>query len=154
MRRKDKAMTLRTEMDAVIEKARVCRLAMMDDDRPYIVPMSFGYDGEALYFHSAREGKKLDLLRKNGRVCFEFDADVSVVPGEAPCKWGMTYQSVIGIGDVDFILEPASQRRALDIIMTHYSDEKRFSYTDAEMRRVSVFRVCILDISGKRSGCV
>ena len=152
MRRKEKAITRRSEMDAVIEKARVCRLAMMDDDRPYIVPMSFGYDGEALYFHSAREGKKLDLLRKNGRVCFEFDTDVSVVSGEIPCKWGMAYQSVIGTGEVEFILEPESRRRALDVIMAHYSEETLFTYTDAEMRRVLVFKVCVLEMSGKRSG--
>ena len=152
MRRKEKEITLKTEMDAVIEKARVCRLAMVDADRPYIVPMSFGYDGKALYFHSAREGQKLDLLRKNKRVCFELDTEVSVSPGDVPCKWGMAYQSIIGQGEVAFILEPKAMRNALDIIMAHYSGESSFVYTDAAINSVCVFKVNILEMSGKRSG--
>ena len=152
MRRKEKEITLRSEMDAVINKARVCRLAMMDGDRTYIVPLSFGYDGKALYFHSAREGKKLDLLRKNGRVCFELDTDVSVIAGDVPCKWGMGYRSIIGWGEVEFILEPDARRGALDIIMAHYSGESSFAYTDAEINRVSVFKVTVLEMTGKRSG--
>lgn len=152
MRRKEKEITLRSEMDAVIDKARVCRLAMMDGDRTYIVPLSFGYDGKVLYFHSAREGKKLDLLRKNGRVCFELDTDVSVFAGDVPCKWGMAYRSIIGWGEVEFILEPDARRWVLDIIMAHYSGESSFAYTDAEINRVSVFKVTVLEMTGKRSG--
>jgi nitroimidazol reductase NimA-like FMN-containing flavoprotein (pyridoxamine 5'-phosphate oxidase superfamily) len=151
MRRKDKEITLRSEMDAVIKKARVCRLAMVDGDRAYIVPLSFGYDGKAFYFHSARKGKKLDLLRKNRRVCFELDTDVSVSSGDVPCKWGMAYRSIIGNGEAEFISEPDARREALDIIMAHYSDESSSEYTDNEINRVSVFKVNVLEISGKRS---
>ncbi|WP_373500693.1 pyridoxamine 5'-phosphate oxidase family protein [Desulfococcus sp.] len=152
MRRTDKEITLRSEIDAVIRKARVCRLAMLDGDGPYIIPLSFGYDGDSLYFHSARKGKKLDLLRQNPRVCFEFDVDVSVSAGEVPCKWGMAFRSVIGFGKVEFISAPEACRRALDIIMAQYSDEPSFAYQDAELERISVFKVKILEMSGKRSG--
>jgi nitroimidazol reductase NimA-like FMN-containing flavoprotein (pyridoxamine 5'-phosphate oxidase superfamily) len=151
MRRKDKEITRRSEMDEIIKTARVCRLAMLDGSRPYIVPLSFGYDGSALYFHSAPTGKKIDLLRKGGAVCFELEAAVAAAPADMPCKWGMAYRSIIGDGRVEFIDAPEARRRALDIIMAHYSDRPSFEYTDAELRRVSVFRVVIGEMTGKRS---
>jgi len=154
MRRKEKEITLRTEIDAVIDKAQVCRLAMADGSRAYIVPMSFGYDGRALYFHSAKKGKKLDILSRNSAVCFEVDTDVSATPAATACKWGMTYQSVIGHGEVEFITDPDAVRGAMDVIMAHYAGKAPFEYSDAEVNRVCVFKVNIHGMTGKRSGCV
>ena len=73
MRRKDKEITDREVIDSIINESTFCRLALSQDDRPYIVPLTFGYDGTALYFHGALAGKKIDILRKNINVCFEFD---------------------------------------------------------------------------------
>ena len=103
MSRSDKELPLRSEIDDVIRQATVCRLAMADEEGPYIVPLSFGYDGDTLYFHSAREGKKLSILRKHPKVCFEFDVEVGALPGETPCKWSRADRSVIGFGEAEFI---------------------------------------------------
>lgn len=152
MRRSDKEIPLRSEIDAVIRQATVCRLAMADEEGPYIVPLSFGYDGETLYFHSAREGKKLSILRNHPKVCFEFDVEVEASPGETPCKWSMAYRSVIGFGEAEFIESPEARRSALDRIVAQYSDGSSFAYTDAAMSGVSIFQVRIREVSGKRSG--
>jgi nitroimidazol reductase NimA-like FMN-containing flavoprotein (pyridoxamine 5'-phosphate oxidase superfamily) len=69
----------------------VCRLAMTDKNRPYIVTLCFGYKDDTLYFHSAGQGKKLD--KKNNSVCFEFDIDYKPIKSDKACKWGMTYKS-------------------------------------------------------------
>jgi hypothetical protein len=82
MRRKDKEISDIALIEDIITKARVCRLALYDNARPYIVPLCFGYKDNILYFHSAPEGKKLSLLRNNNRVCFEFDTDHELVTGE------------------------------------------------------------------------
>ena len=71
MRRRDKEITDQAELRRILQDARVCRLAMCDGDRPYLVPMSFALDGDDLVLHSARSGRKLEVLARNPAVCFE-----------------------------------------------------------------------------------
>ncbi len=73
MRRKDKEITDATGIKNIIEKATVCRLGMVKEGKPYIVPLSFGFRKNVLYFHSALKGRKIDCIRNNSNVCFEFD---------------------------------------------------------------------------------
>ena len=103
MRRKEKEITNRAVIDAIIRQARVCRLALSEDNQPYIVPLCFGYENDALYFHSAPEGRKLDILKKNNKVCFEFDNVGEILTAEKACCWSMQYRSVIGFGQAQFI---------------------------------------------------
>jgi hypothetical protein len=150
MRRKEKQITTRAEIEAVIRKAMVCRLAMVDDSRPYIVPLCFGYHDNTLFFHSAREGKKLDILKKNKIVCFEFDVDTELKKGKTPCEWGMTYQSVIGYGEASLVEGSSAKRSALDIIMQQYA-EGPFAYTDAVVENTTIIKVAIAHMTGKRA---
>jgi len=150
MRRKDKEISDRDEIELIIEKALVCRLAMVDEAEPYLVPLCFGFRNNTLFFHSAAEGKKLGLLRKNPRVCFELDCDTEVRTGEKACDFSMRYRSVIGFGTVAFIEATAAKREALDIIMNHYA-EGAFDYPDALINRISVFKVEIDTMTGKTS---
>lgn len=53
MRRKEKEISDESGVDAIIANATVCRLGMVNGDKPYIVPLSFGYQDQALYFHGA-----------------------------------------------------------------------------------------------------
>ena len=55
---------------------------MADEAGPYIVPLNFGFSDDSLYFHSAHKGRKIDILKKNPRVCFEFDLGVKIISGE------------------------------------------------------------------------
>ena len=99
MRRKDKQIENKEIIDKVIKESLVCRVALAKDNIPYIVPVSFGYDGKCLYVHTAKEGKKVDYLAANNRVCFEFDINVKTIGHESvACKWTTSYQSVIGFG--------------------------------------------------------
>jgi nitroimidazol reductase NimA-like FMN-containing flavoprotein (pyridoxamine 5'-phosphate oxidase superfamily) len=150
MRRKDKEIADRNEIESIISNSRVCRLAMVDEAGPYIVPLCFGFRNNTLYFHSAAEGKKLGLLRKNPRVCFELDCDTEVLTREKACDFGMHYKSVIGFGTVVFLEAAAAKREALDIIMNHYA-EGAFDYPDASVNRISVFKVEIDTMTGKIS---
>src|SRR3972149_2288018 len=101
MRRKDSEIIERGLIDQTIRKSVVCRLGLAKDNVPYIVPVSFGYDGEAIYFHSAQQGRKIDFITANNRVCFEFEGAVHLLADESsPCNWTFSYQSVIGNGKV------------------------------------------------------
>ena len=79
MRRKDREVTDQAAIQAILDKAQVLHLAMIDGDRPYVVPMHYGYTLEngrlTLYLHSAKEGRKLDILSKNSAVAFVLETD-------------------------------------------------------------------------------
>jgi nitroimidazol reductase NimA-like FMN-containing flavoprotein (pyridoxamine 5'-phosphate oxidase superfamily) len=151
MRRKEKEITDRAIIESIILRSSVCRLAFSEGDRPYIIPLCFGYKDNTLYFHCAREGKKLNILKKNNNVCFEFDIDHEIVEAEDACKWGMKFRSVIGFGKASFIDDLKSRRRALDIIMQHYSG-RSFAYAEVAVRNIAVIRVRIESMTGKKSG--
>ena len=59
MRRKEKEITDIKSIEEIINKAKVCRLALSLDDTPYVVPVCFGYNGETIYIHSAKEGQNI-----------------------------------------------------------------------------------------------
>lgn len=82
MRKSDREITDRSAIDEIIRRCRACRLGLSDEGQPYVVPLNFGYDGHALYFHGAMEGRKIDVIRKNSRVCFEFDIVIDMVEAE------------------------------------------------------------------------
>ena len=151
MRRSEKEMTDFSDINAVIEKSRVCRLGMISEGKPYIVPLCFGYRENTLYFHSAQKGRKIDSLRENPDVCFEMDVAAEAVESEEACGWSMKFQSVIGFGKAEFIESLEGKRKALDIIMAQYSD-RNFQFPENKVAVIAVIKVGIESITGKRSG--
>ena len=151
MRRKEQEITDRAPIESIIAKSTVCRLALSANDWPYIVPLCFGYEDNALYFHTAREGRKIDILKKNNRVCFEVDCDHELVTNETACKWSMKYRSVVGVGKASLLDDPESKRKALDIVMRHYGGRPS-DYSAAIMEKMLVIKVEIKSMRGKHSG--
>jgi uncharacterized protein len=148
MRRKDKEMIDPDAIASVIRRSTVCRLAMSDDGQPYVIPMSFGYQDGAVYFHCASEGRKIGVLRKNPRVCIEFDVDCQLKTGDSACKWGFYFQSAIAFGVAAFIEDSMEKRAALDIIMRQYSNEV-FTYPESAVDKIVVIKVTVTELTGK-----
>ena len=67
-----RAMT-RDEMQRLLKKCSHGRLGLAFQNEPYIVPVGYGYDRGRIFFHSAKQGKKVDFMKSNSRVCFEVD---------------------------------------------------------------------------------
>ena len=152
MRRADKEIKDRKQIDAIMKKANCCRIALVDGGYPYIVPVNFAVNNNHLYFHSAKEGKKIDIIRKNNQVCFEMDVEGEIVKGQKACFWGMKYVSVIGFGQAFFIEDNIGKRKALDILMEKYSGRIGFSYADDELDKIIIIDIKIDAMSGKQSG--
>lgn len=150
MRRSDKEIVDEAGIRAILEQATVCRLGLVDGDRPYVVPLCFGYRDDVLYFHGASEGRKIDVLRRNPRVCFEFDLIGEPVESESACNWSMRYQSVIGFGEAVFVEGLEEKREALNVIMAHYS-KGAFEFPEKALSATSVFRVEIERMTAKQS---
>ena len=138
------------EIESIILKAKVCRLGLVDGNRPYVVPMSFGYRENALYFHTGKKGKKMEILQKNNRVCFEMEVDLEIVPADNPCKWNMRYRSVVGFGRAVILEGPEEKRQALDVIVKHYGGSL-MAYDEKRVKGLAVIKVAIGSMTGKQS---
>ena len=108
MRKTNQEIRDRQVLQEILQGAVICRIAMMDGDRPYILPVNYGYSDGCLFIHSAPEGKKIDLLRKNRQVCFEVEDRPEVIKGERACDWTTRYRSVVGYGEVEILSAPAT----------------------------------------------
>ena len=152
MRRTDKKIKDNRQIDEIMRKASCCRIALADGNYPYIVPVNFAVSNKHLYFHSAKEGRKIDILRKNNFVCFEMDVEGEIVKAENACFWGMKYLSIIGFGQAFFIEDNTGKKKALDLLMEKYAGKSGFSYADNELDKIIIIDVEIDKISGKQSG--
>jgi len=106
LRRKDREINEINELLQVIDQCKICRIAMQDNEGLYIVPMNFGYIYEnkqlVLYFHSAKEGRKISALKENSNVCFEMDCENRLTAGDKACKYSYSFKSIIGNGTAVF----------------------------------------------------
>ncbi len=149
MRRNEREIKDRQAIDNIIRRCQVCRIALCDGDQPYIVPLSFGYDGDCLFFHAALEGRKIDLIRKNNRAAFEFDILNEIVTAGEACGWGMRYESVMGTGRMEVVDKPEDKSRALAWIMCQYGSTEHV-FPEQMLKKTLVLRLTILTISGKQ----
>ncbi|MBM4449003.1 MAG: pyridoxamine 5'-phosphate oxidase family protein [Chloroflexi bacterium] len=151
MRRKEREITEPAEIEQIIKQARVCRVGLVDGSEPYVVPVCFGYEKNAFYFHCAPEGRKLELIKKNNRVCVEIDTDIEVIRAEEPCGWSAKYRSVIGVGRAHILKDEEAKIRGLTAIMRQFG-EKGPDMEFPKADRTTVVRIDIEHITGKKSG--
>jgi len=151
MRRSEKEIKDRAELEHILKTSEICRLGMVQEGIPYIVPMNYGYADGALYMHSAREGRKMDILRAENYVCFEIESGAKLVEAEDACGWTSRYTSIIGYGHVELIDGPAEKQHGLAVLMSHYSDRTDWEFPDRQLDRVLVLRLTIESMSGKKS---
>ena len=151
MRRKDREIKNPEIISNVIKHSEVCRLGMAKDNQPYVIPISFGYDGEAIYFHSAVNGKKIDYFEANNKVCFEFEHGVKLLPDdETPCDWSFSFQSVIGFGKIHELQTDEEKISGLEHIIRQYSD-RNWDFSDRKLNNLRVWKIEIQEITGKQS---
>ena len=153
MRRKDREITDIETIRSILDKAKVLHLAMIDGDRPYVVPLHYGYtlqEGRlTLYLHSAKEGRKLDALSKNSAVAFVLETDVSLISdGELACKYGSAYASVMGEGRATLLTDPKEKVAGLRILMCAQTG-RDFIITEVMTESVTVLRVDVETYTAK-----
>lgn len=148
MRKKEYQINDIAVIEDILSRALVCRLGLCEDNRPYVVPLCFGYKDNALYFHCSTEGKKLDIIRKNNKVCFEVDIDSECIKADEPCKYTMKYKSVIGFGRAHIINDAESKCRGLNVIMQQFSG-KTFEFPEEAIQK-TIIKVEIESMTGKQ----
>jgi hypothetical protein len=151
MRRKDREITDRAEIDEIVRSAKVMHLALADNNIPFLVPVFYAYDGTALYFHSARVGTKIEIMKRNNNVCFEISVDHGVIESDTACDFEAKHRTVIGFGKAAFVEEEVEKIKALDMIVAQFSN-KRFEYSKTNLNSAAVIRIDIKSIKGKKHG--
>ncbi len=117
MRRKDKQINDHSKIEMILRKGEILHIAMLDGNVPYLIPVNYGYQNNTIYIHCAKEGKKIDLIKKNNVICFQTEIGVNVVNAEFAYKCGTLYKSVLGYGKAYFIDNPNEKQLAADRLM-------------------------------------
>jgi hypothetical protein len=152
MRRKDKETDIR-QAEEILIRGRLCHIAMACENEPYLVTVNYGYKSGCIYFHSAPEGRKIEMIRANPNVCFMIIMNDQLVRGENPCTdWSMNYRSVIGYGKATIQKKQSEKTEGLNILMEHYSKKGPFEFSQKDLEETTVVKIDIVEVSGKVSG--
>ena len=140
----------------IVRRCNVVHLGMVDNGKPYVVALNFGYEREGnvliLYLHCAMEGRKIDILRNNPNVYFQMDCVNEFIEGtsERPCSYCWRYDSVMGNGQVEFVEDIQKKTHALNRLIQHVGKtDEMFSFPPASFARTRVLRIRSNDITGK-----
>ena len=153
MRREDREVTDPKRIADVISRCSCCRIGFYDDGEVYIVPLNFGYeikdDTYILYFHGAKEGRKIDLIQKNPHVGFEMDTDYALNEGDIACGYSARFQSIIGNGVVSIVSELEEKKRGLSLLMGHNTGKREWNFDEKMLNEVAVFKLVVSKMSCK-----
>lgn len=153
MRRLDRAVIDRNEMLKVMDECICARVGFYDDGEVYIVPLNFGYvateETVTLYFHSAKRGRKIALIKKCDTVGFEMDTGYSLAQNDIACKFSNTFKSIIGTGVISFVTDADEKRFALRRIMKHVTNKDEWQFNDKAVELVRVFKIEVTKMTCK-----
>jgi nitroimidazol reductase NimA-like FMN-containing flavoprotein (pyridoxamine 5'-phosphate oxidase superfamily) len=150
MRRTERKIEDPKIINKILSESIICRVGLFDEEYPYVIPLNYGYKNNALYIHCATGGKKIDLIRKNNKACFEIEDSYKILEDEVSCKWTTKYRSVIGNGKIEIISDFEEKKKGLDVIMTQHGKKENL-YHKKLVDRVLILKLNIKDVTGKQS---
>ncbi len=161
MRRRDREVRDPHIINDIIGRARIVHLGLVDGVRPYVVPLHYGFELSetdsphadarclTLWCHSAREGRKIDVIRANPTAFVQIDCDETLSSGgERACSYGASYASIMGDAQARVIEEPKEKVRGLTLLMRAQTG-RDFTITEAMAASVAVIRIDVPHLSCK-----
>lgn len=152
MTKREFKITDEAQVRRILDGAKVLRLGLSVDNTPYIIPLNYGYTMEegklTFLLHSAAQGNKLELLRRNPQVCFELDCDHVPFEGEIACQCGLSYSAVSGRARAVVIEDPAEKMEAMSILMKHQTG-REFPFNERLVSIVAVIRLEVTEYTAK-----
>jgi len=147
-------ITDKAGIKSIIDSTDVCTLSLIDNGKPYCVPMNFAYEDEIIYFHGAPFGRKIDALNKNPEVCVSFYSDelLNIRHENVACSYSMKFKSVLAEGAIIFVEDKDEKARILNVIMKKYSGRDDFKYSNPAIENVNVFYLKPENITAFRRG--
>jgi len=151
MRKANQEITDKSILEEILITSKICRLGMIDNGLPYVLPFNFGYRESFIYIHSSPLGKKIDLLKANPLVCFEVEQQSDIIENEVACKWSTLYRSVVGYGNVEIVTDFEEKKHGLEIIMAQNGATGKLNFDTKEVEFIVVLKLSISTMTGKQS---
>ena len=134
----------------VMDKAPYITVGMTDGDgMPYSVPLSLARtDEKTFYFHCATEGKKLDILRENPRVCLTAVSKCKPTVGPKDGSFTLEFKSAIAFGKAEIVADDNEKREALRAICQRFLPNHMDAFDAAvarSMSRTAVVRITLTE---------
>jgi len=153
MRRSERLVTDITEIISVLDKCDICHLGLIDENKPYVVPLNYGYEYKAdklvLYFHGALEGRKIDVINSSGFAAFEMECDYRLKTDETACNHSSFYKSIIGEGKIEIIKDSIEKSNGLNLVMAHNTGKSDWTFPEMMVNKVSVIRLTVDEFTCK-----
>jgi nitroimidazol reductase NimA-like FMN-containing flavoprotein (pyridoxamine 5'-phosphate oxidase superfamily) len=154
LRRSEKELSDPREIEDILRDVRIMTVACSLRDEPYLFTVDFAWDPQLreLWFHCATEGRKMNVLHANPRVCVTVVEDRGYIHGECD----HAYRSLIIEGKAHIVADLSEKRRGLELLThKHETDPEailaRFAGNDEALEKVGIVRVSVETISGKQS---
>ncbi len=151
MRKLNQEITDKHIIEQILQKAKICRVAMNGGNFPYLLPFNYGYSMNQIFIHSASKGKKIELLSLNPQVSFEIEDNIHIIDNEDPCKWSTAYRSIIGQGKVQIITDFEQKQEALKVIMKQHGADDDMLFNENQVKSLVILKINIITLSGKQS---
>ena len=151
MRRKDKEIKEAKTLEDILKSNTVCRVAFSDNNLPYVLPMNYGYDGNAIYLHTAAEGRKIDILRRNAQVCFEITDSIELKTSTDACSFSTKYRSILVFGSATEVIETDEKAAGMQSIMYQQTGKNNWEFKKNQLDNTIVLKISIDSISGKEN---
>lgn len=144
MRRKDREVTDINIIRFILDSSKVLHLGLSDCSDPYIVPMNYGYRLDSckltIYVHSATEGRKIDIIKKNPSCCIEMECETALIESNIACKYSYSFYSLEGFGKAVIVDDVKEKIEAMKLFMKQQTG-KDFEFTDEMVAKVNVIRI-------------
>ena len=156
MTRREKEITDKTEIEAILDTCKYLHLGLSDGDKPYVVTMNYGYERDAeddhlvLYLHSANTAHLLDVIAKNTNCSFAMECNVQPFEGRIACQYGMAYESIMGAGQIVLLDSTEERAHGLVSIMKAQTGKDNFAFDERMVSIVKVMRIDVTEMKAKR----
>lgn len=149
---KTEVITDPQQIESVIKACSICYVGLIDSEgAPYVIPMNFGYNQNTIYLHSAPQGKLVEAVERDNRICITFCSDYQLVyqHPDVACSYRMRAESIICKGHVRFITESDKKIEVLNIIMEQYVKGRNFNYSKPAVDNVLIWEIPVENVVGK-----
>lgn len=151
MRRQDREIVDEEKIKDVIRKGKYAIVAMSDDNMPYLVTLSCGYDESknAIYFHAAKEGYKMDIIKNNSNVCATIIDDGGYVESKCAHK----YCSVVIRGQLQRVVSQDEKRHGTETLIRHLEKDPEVLLDKLKDKKANYERMAILRLDIEHTSC-
>ncbi len=156
MRRKDREITDKEWIIALLGRAGFGVLATCKDGQPFTVARNFAYDPEkhAIYFHGARKGRTFENAEGSTKANLNVSEMGEWILAERAMNFGVQYKGVVVFGTLSVVEDPDEAKRGLQLLMDKHFPELKpdvdyEATTDTDLKVTAVLRLDVESWSGK-----